>query len=595
VSSLQLATESKPGATVNSVQHRLLTYCRRGQFILYGAISAGFLATVIVVLQAWLLSDVVSGVFKEAQTLSDVSTTLWIMLALAVVRAGFLWIGDLGAQRSASLLKHRLRTDLTQHLFALGPAYARSERSGELVHATVQGVEDLDEYVTVYQPLRFLAFLVPVFVALIVLIIDPLTVLVLLFTGPILVLLLALIGSRAKAATEQRFAELSWMSAHFLDMLQGLVTLKMFGRSREQVDNVQSISRNYGNTTMVVLRTAFETAFVLELSTTIATALVAVEVSLRLMEGAISFQRALALLIITPEFFAPLRQLAAKYHAGAAGKAAAGRIFAILDTPLAPNLTVAPKANLISVQNADIRFEQVTFMYDSGQRLALRDLSLNIPRGRRVALVGATGAGKTTVANLLLRFFDPDSGSITVGGVPLTSIEPAAWRSQLAWVPQHPHLFYGTVEDNIRIAKPSASYEEIVAAATAACADTFIERLPGGFSTPIGENGIRLSGGERQRLAIARAFLRDAPLLVLDEPTSHLDPESESLINDALSRLLVGRTAVIISHRMKLANTSDLVYIMHQGRLIDAGHPAKLIEDSGHYQRLYLSHEGGVA
>jgi ATP-binding cassette subfamily C protein CydD len=595
VSSLQLATESKPGATVNSVQHRLLTYCRRGQFILYGAISAGFLATVIVVLQAWLLSDVVSGVFKEAQTLSDVSTTLWIMLALAVVRAGFLWIGDLGAQRSASLLKHRLRTDLTQHLFALGPAYARSERSGELVHATVQGVEDLDEYVTVYQPLRFLAFLVPVFVALIVLIIDPLTVLVLLFTGPILVLLLALIGSRAKAATEQRFAELSWMSAHFLDMLQGLVTLKMFGRSREQVDNVQSISRNYGNTTMVVLRTAFETAFVLELSTTIATALVAVEVSLRLMEGAISFQRALALLIITPEFFAPLRQLAAKYHAGAAGKAAAGRIFAILDTPLAPNLTVAPKANLISVQNADIRFEQVTFMYDSGQRLALRDLSLNIPRGRRVALVGATGAGKTTVANLLLRFFDPDSGSITVGGVPLTSIEPAAWRSQLAWVPQHPHLFYGTVEDNIRIAKPSASYEEIVAAATAACADTFIERLPGGFSTPIGENGIRLSGGERQRLAIARAFLRDAPLLVLDEPTSHLDPESESLINDALSRLLVGRTAVIISHRMKLANTSDLVYIMHQGRLIDAGHPANLIVDSGHYQRLYLSHEGGVA
>jgi ATP-binding cassette subfamily C protein CydD len=595
VSSLQLATESKPGATVNSVQHRLLTYCRRGQFILYGAISAGFLATVIVVLQAWLLSDVVSGVFKEAQTLSDVSTTLWIMLALAVVRAGFLWIGDLGAQRSASLLKHRLRTDLTQHLFALGPAYARSERSGELVHATVQGVEDLDEYVTVYQPLRFLAFLVPVFVALIVLIIDPLTVLVLLFTGPILVLLLALIGSRAKAATEQRFAELSWMSAHFLDMLQGLVTLKMFGRSREQVDNVQSISRNYGNTTMVVLRTAFETAFVLELSTTIATALVAVEVSLRLMEGAISFQRALALLIITPEFFAPLRQLAAKYHAGAAGKAAAGRIFAILDTPLAPNLTVAPKANLISVQNADIRFEQVTFMYDSGQRLALRDLSLNIPRGRRVALVGATGAGKTTVANLLLRFFDPDSGSITVGGVPLTSIEPAAWRSQLAWVPQHPHLFYGTVEDNIRIAKPSASYEEIVAAATAACADTFIERLPGGFSTPIGENGIRLSGGERQRLAIARAFLRDAPLLVLDEPTSHLDPESESLINDALSRLLVGRTAVIISHRMKLANTSDLVYIMQEGRLIDAGHPAKLIEDSGHYQRLYLSHEGGVA
>jgi ATP-binding cassette subfamily C protein CydD len=586
---------SKSGAAAVSVQRRLLSYSRRGKYFLYTAISAGFLATVLVVIQAWLLSDVVSSVFKEAKSLSDVSTILWTMLALVIVRAGFLWFGDFAGQRSASHLKRRLRTDLTRHLFDLGPAYSRSERSGELVHATVHGVEDLDEYITVYQPLRYLAFLVPVFIAVVVLIVDPLTVLILLFTGPILVLLLALIGSRAKEATEQRFAELSWMSAHFLDMLQGLVTLKLFGRSREQAENVQGISRNYGNTTMGVLRTAFETAFVLELSTTIATALVAVEVSLRLMGGDISFNRALALLIITPEFFAPMRQLAVKYHAGAAGKAAATRIFAILDTPLVAKLAVAPTVHPISVTGSDIRFEQITYSYDSGQRPALRDFSLYIPQGRRVALVGATGAGKSTVANLLLRFFDPDSGSITVGGLPLTSIDPAVWRSQLAWIPQRPHLFYGTVEENISIARPGASFDEIVASATAARAHRFIDRLPNGYETQIGENGMHLSGGERQRLAIARAFLKDAPLLVLDEATSHLDAENEAMINDALGRLLVGRTALIISHRMKLANTSDLVYVMDRGRLIDSGHPTRLIEDSSHYQRMYLSHEGGVA
>jgi len=313
------------------------------------------------------------------------------------------------------------------------------------------------------------------------------------------------------------------------------------------------------------------------------------------MEGAISFNRALALLIITPEFFAPMRLLAAKYHAGAAGKTAATRIFAILDTPSTAREYIAPAMSPISVSTSDIRFEQVTYSYENGQQPALRDLSLSIPHGRRVALVGATGAGKTTVANLLLRFFDPDSGSIIVGGVPLKSIDPAVWRSQLAWVPQRSHLFYGTVEDNIRIAKPEASFEEIVEAATAARAHQFVERLPNGYGTPIGENGMRLSGGERQRLAIARAFLKNAPLLVLDEATSHLDAENEALINDALSQLFVGRTSLIISHRMKLANSSDLVFVMHQGRLVDAGHPTRLIEDSGHYQRLYLGYEGGVA
>jgi ATP-binding cassette subfamily C protein CydD len=415
--------------------------------------------------------------------------------------------------------------------------------------------------------------------------------LILIFTGPVLVLFLALIGSRAKEITERRYLELSWMSAFFLDVLQGLATLKMFGRSREQIETIREISVHYGNTTLEVLRTAFQTALVLEWGGTVATAFVAVEISLRLMSGGISFERALAVLVITPEFFLPLRQLAIRYHAGTAGKAAADRIFAILDQPLPSPRSSTSRSSVPA--RLDLRFDQVSFAYDGGQRPALQDFSLHIPHGQTVALVGATGAGKTTVANLVLRFIEPDGGSITVSGAPLNEIDPAAWRSRLAWVPQQPHLFYGTIAANIRLANPNATQEEVVAAAMAAHAHEFIEKLPQGYDTAIGEQGARLSGGQQQRLAIARAFLKDAPFLILDEATSHLDAESEALVQDALDRLLRGRTALIIAHRLKLAYTADQVVVMQQGRAVETGKHATLVAENGAYRQLVASYEGG--
>jgi ATP-binding cassette subfamily C protein CydD len=577
-----------------SVQRRILQYSRPARHLLYLTIALGFAAAVTVVAQAWLLSDVISRVFVGHESLSDVRTPMTFMVLLALARSAFVWASDALAQRSASHLKGSLRADLTQRLFALGPAFTRGERSGELVSVAVQGVEDLDEYITQYQPMRALAALVPVFVALAVFAIDPLTVLILLVTGPLLILFLGLIGSRAKDLTERRFLELNWMSASFLDMLQGLATLKLFGRSREQIENIRDISRRYGDATMEVLRTAFETALVLELSTTIATALVAVEISLRLMDGGLPFARALAVLIITPEFFFPLRQLAVRYHAGAAGTAAAARIFAILDAPPIPADGKAPAVTAAVPAGGDVRLEHVSFSYDRGRRPALRDVSISIPRGHRVALVGASGAGKTTVASLLLRFVEPDAGSISAGGVPLTSLDQAAWRSQIAWVPQQPHLFYGTVAENIRLARGDATQEAVLAAAKAAHADEFIARLPQGYDTVIGERGSRLSGGEQQRLAIARAFLKDAPFIILDEATSHLDAESEAKVRDALERLLDGRTVLIIAHRLNLAYQADEVVVLEQGRVVDAGaHRALLARDSV-YRRLVASYESGT-
>ena len=582
-----------------SVERRALKENPSADRLLYGGVSFAFLAAALWLALAWLLSAVVDRVFLAHQTLNDVIALLGLMFALMLLRAGLMWASEVIAQHSANRVKGELRGRLTAKLFALGPTYTRGERTGELVHAAVEGVEALDEYISQYQPARLLAGLVPALVFGVILVLDPWTLPILLFAGPILLFLLALIGGRTKELTARRFVEMSWMSGHFLDMLQGLPTLKMFGRSKEQARRIETISSRYGNTTMDILRTAFQSSLVLEWGATAATALVAIEVSVRLMNGLLPFDRALTVLLLTPEFFLPLRQLAMKYHAGSAGKAAAEHIYAILDIPVASSL--APRSTQLRdsapalPSRLDIRFDNVSVSYDHGQRRALSDFSLSLTHGQMVALVGATGAGKTTVANLLLRFVEPERGRILVGGIHLSEIDPASWRRQVAWVPQHPHLFYGTVAENLRLAKPGASLNELIGAARAAHAHEFIERLPHAYDTPIGEHGARLSGGQRQRLAIARAFLKDAPLLILDEATSHLEEASEELLRDTLVRLRRDRTVLLIAHRLRLAQDADVIAVMDGGRVVQMGSPRVLANQSGMYEHLVAAYEGSIA
>lgn len=567
--------------------------------LFYSAVALSFLAIVLWLAVLTLLGRTVNAVFLGGKTLPEVVPWLAWLAGLIVMRAGLTWSSDLIAQISANRVKGSLRRQLMAHLAALGPIYARGERAGELVHTAVSGIEDLDEYITQFQPAKLLAGLGPTLVFIVILFLDPWTLPILLFTGPILVLLLALIGGQTRELTARRFNEMSWMSAHFLDMLQGLPTLKMFGRSKEQAATVETISRHYGNSTMAVLRTAFQTSLVLEWGATAATALVAIEVSLRLMTGVMPFEIALIVLLLTPEFFMPLRNLSMKYHAGTAGKAAGERIFTILDTPTPdqtsqqPALAQNPVKSLPSTPFA-IHFEDVHVTFDAGERPALNGFDLTIEPGQTVALVGPTGAGKTTAANLLLRFVEPTQGIIRVGGVPLPELELSAWRSQVAWVPQQPHLFQGTIADNLRLARPNATLAQLVDAAQAAHAHEFIERLPLGYETAVGEQGALLSGGQRQRLAIARAYLKDAPFLILDEITSHLDAENEALVEEALTRLMQTRTVLIIAHRLKLAYQADVIVLMAGGRVVQRGSPQLLTTETGAYSELLAAYEGGV-
>ena len=596
------------------LDRRLLRRAQTAQGPLALTIGLGAGGGVVVVAQAYLLSLAVSQVFLGGSTLSGVMSLLVAFLLLSLVRAGFTWGAEAAADRVASRVKHDLRARLTAHLLDLGPAYARGERSGELANTAVEGIEALDAYFRQYLPQLALAALVPLTVLLFVFPLDWVSGLIMLLTAPLIPVFMILIGSLAESLTRRQWTSLSRMSAHFLDVLQGLTTLKLLGRSREQLQVIAQISDQFRGATMGVLRVTFLSALVLEMVATISTAVVAVQIGLRLLYGHLSFQQGFFVLLLAPEFYLPLRMLGARFHAGMQGVAAAQRIFEVLETP-APGDAGPPAGQPAARQDRElerdgisfpgdrplpfparlnIRFSGVHYAYDDGQRPALNGLSFDLPHGEPVALVGPSGAGKSTVAYLLLRFLEPDRGTITVGGRPLHELPPAAWREQVAWVPQNPYLFHGTVAENIHLAHPDASRDQVERAARQASAHGFVEALPQGYDTVIGEHGARLSGGEAQRIALARAFLKDAPLLILDEATANLDPEIEALVQEAMARLLPGRTALIIAHRLSTVYRASRIVVVDQGQLAEEGTHAGLMQQGGLYRRLVGAYGTGV-
>jgi ATP-binding cassette subfamily C protein CydD len=320
--------------------------------------------------------------------------------------------------------------------------------------------------------------------------------------------------------------------------------------------------------TMSSLRVAFLSGFVLELAAALATALVAVEVGLRLLAGHLSYQTALLVLLLTPEAYLPLRAAGAQFHASTEGAAAARDVFAILDTP--EPVLARPEASssgrLVSLREDTIKLSGVTLTYPGRDGAALSGVDLVIRPGDRITLTGPSGAGKSSLLALLLRFVEPVGGRIEIGGVDLASVPVSEWRRQISWVPQQPYLFAASVADNIALGHPTASREAITRAARAAGAAEFIESLPRGYATGVGERGLRLSSGQRQQIALARAFLRDAPLLLLDEPTAHLDAVSARQLDTVIAALMADRTVIQVTHGQTQADTGR-VFALEAGRL----------------------------
>ena len=544
-----------------------------GISILLGLFAAGILV-------AWtiLLAGVINDGFIKAQTLSGVLPTLVLMAALLLLRALCIWLAENSSQHASGLLRRKVRSDSLAHLIAVGPAGLSAERTAELTSTLGQGVDSLDAYLSRFLPSAALAVIVPAGVFVTIGILDPWTTLILLFTGPMLILLLAVIGSRTRSLTQRRFEELGWLSSFYLDMIQGLATLKAFGRAEEGAEMVEQVSRRYGEATMDVLRTAFQTSLMMEWAATAATALVAVQISFRLIRGDLSFDLALAVLMLTPEFFAPLRRLAIEYHAGQEGNAALERITELnaLPTQTRSVTTEGQESSghdwsavgFSSLELSTLELNTVGFTYAGAESPALEQVSFVIEQGQTVALIGPSGAGKSTLAKLLMQFMQPDQGQILINGQPAQNLQPSDWRRIISWVPQQPAFFAGTVAQNIALGRPDASIEQIHEAARVASAQGFIEALPDGFNTLLGENGLRLSGGQRQRLAIARAAIMNTPVVLLDEFTAHLDEDTEAQVVAAMSALMQDRTAVVIAHRAATIASAQRVITLDGGRVI---------------------------
>ena len=542
---------------------RLLRYSAAARGYLMVTVLLGLAAAALILLQASLLAHVLAAA-ATGTGVTVLAGSLGLLAVVLAARAAAGYGGEVTALRAAAAVKSQLRRRLTDHVLKLGPSWLTSHRSGEITTLATKGLDALDPYFARYLPQLVLACVVPFAVLIRVGLADPISGVVIGVTLPLIPLFAILVGLHTKAVTQRQWRLLARLGGHFLDVVEGLPTLKLFGRAKPQAEVIGRVTGDYRKATMATLRVAFLSAFVLELAAALATALVAVEVGLRLLAGHMSYSTALLVLLLTPEAYLPLRAVGAQFHASTEGAAAARDVFTILDTPV-PGRVTRPAPRAVDLRTDAIRLCGAGLSYPGRSCDALSGVHMTIRPGDQITLTGPSGAGKSSLLSLLLRFAEPTKGRIEVDGVDLACVPPEQWRRQIAWIPQDPHLFAASVAENIGLGDPAASREAIAAAARAAGADGFIEDLPQGYDTPVGEHGLRLSSGQRQQIALARAFLRDAPLLLLDEPAAHLDADTAARLDAALDALAAGRTVIRVSHDRRQA--TGRIFALDQGRL----------------------------
>ncbi|RYJ30394.1 transport ATP-binding protein CydCD [Streptomyces sp. L-9-10] len=538
---------------VKPIDPRLLRYARATRFFLVAVVVLGVAGAGLVIAQAMLIAEVVVGAFQRGFDGADLRTPLLLLVAVAVGRALVSWLTELAAHRASAAVKSELRGRLLERAAELGPGWLSGQRIGSLVALATRGVDALDDYFARYLPQLGLAVVVPVAVLARIVTEDWVSAAIIVVTLPLIPLFMVLIGWATQARMDRQWRLLSRLSGHFLDVVAGLPTLKVFGRAKAQAEAIRTITSEYRQATLRTLRIAFLSSFALELLATLSVALVAVTIGMRLVHGELDLYTGLVVLVLAPEAYLPIRQVGAQYHAAAEGLSAAEEIFRVLETePPAGGTGKVPGALRLELDGVTVRHQGRT-------EPSLDAATLTVEPGETVALVGPSGVGKTTLLHVVLGFAVPDEGRVRVDGRDLASLDQKRWRERIAWVPQRPYLFAGTVSENVRLARRDADDAAVRDALRDAGAYDFVAALPDGPDTVLGEDGAGLSAGQRQRLALARAFLADRPLLLLDEPTAALDGETEEGIVEAVRRLAVGRTVLLVVHRPALLAVADRV------------------------------------
>jgi thiol reductant ABC exporter CydD subunit len=530
-------------------------------------VAAGVAGALLLLAQMAAIAAVVAGVVAGDPVRPG---PVAVIVAAVLGRGAMAWVVEVSGRRAAAGVMSSLRRELVAGRLRRGPDDAAAGPHGELAAAAVQGVDGLEAYFARYLPQVVLAVAVPVAVVAATATVDPTSALVVALTVPVVPVFMALIGRAAAHRARERWAALSVLGAHFLDVVRGLPTLRAFNRGEAQVPKVAEAADSYRRTTMGTLRLSFLSGAVLDLAATLSTALVAVTLGVRLVGGHVGLRPALTVLLLVPELYAPLRRLGSMFHASADGLAAASRILDLLDAegppPSSPPGVLRARA-LPDPARAGIRLRGVGVQFPGRPSPALDGVDLALAPGELLAVTGPSGAGKSTLGRVLLGLRAPDRGTVLVGDHELTDGDADAWRRFLAWAPQHPVLVHASVAANIALGAPDAGPARIEAAARAAGAHEFVDALPHGYDTVLGSGGRALSPGQRQRLGLARALLRDASLTVLDEPTAHLDDASAQQVAQTLEDRRGRGTIVVITHDRRLVAVTDRIVTLDQGRV----------------------------
>ena len=557
------------GPPIPRATAKLLERWLRGQYgearrPLAAAVTAGAAGGIVLIAQAWLLARIIDAVVIGHASLHHVRPWLLALLASFALRA----MASIGSEAIAFEAGARIvllvRARLQSHVAALGPSWTRLQRTGEVANTVFDSVESIGRYYATYLPQTALVVFIPLAILAFVIPTDWVSGLIMLLTAPLVPLFMIIIGKGTEALNQAQWRTLARMSGHVFDAIEGLTTLKLFNASHAEICAVAEMSDEYRRATIAVLRVAFLSSLVLEFLATMSIAMVAVYIGFRLYYGELRLLPGLAVLLIVPEFYRMLRSMGTQYHVRMEAIGAAEAIVALLETPLprvSRHRTVVPRDVVHSV-----RFDRVSYSHDATPVLAGIDFVLE--RGRCVALVGRSGSGKTTLAELLLGFAPPSHGRLLVDGVDLDQIAPDAWRRRVAWLPQHPTLFYGSVLDNIRLGRPDADMDAVRRAAALAGADALVAGMPHGYDTLLGDRGQGMSGGEIQRIALARVFLKEADLLVLDEPATGLDAALADHIAQSVSMLSATRATLVIAHDEASVRHADQVLVLEAGRLV---------------------------
>ena len=552
----------------------------KGQLLLLGLTC--LVESLSIVGQAWFFGTLINNFIFLENTLADEMNTILYLAIAIIVRLLAHYIQEAVANHLGSAVKASFREHALEHMFKLGVQH--KERHGDVIHLLTDGLEQVDAYVARYIPQILYAIMIPLIMGIAIVDALPIIGVILIVTVPLIPFFMILIGKQADRLNKEQWERMSFLSGHFLDVLQGITTLKLFGRAKDQIKVIGRLSEEFKDSTLKVLRVAFLSALVLELVSTISTALIAVYLGLTLLDGEIAFFPAFFILLLAPEFYTPFRQLGAAFHTGMAGKTSILKYEDFMNRE--PSLPVGGTTRFDgSVEHIEIK--DLTFTYKNSDN-GVRHITLEAKRNAPIMLVGESGAGKSTIAHIVGGFLQAPRGTVTVDGHDICDLNIDWWRQQITYVSQHPHIMKGPLREVLSFGMDVSDKEILDACKEVQLLDV-ISRHTDGLDAVIGEGGLGLSGGERQRVALARAFLRKGQVLILDEVTAHLDVKTESIISTAIQRLMKDKIVIIIGHRLQTMHWASKLYVLKQGNIIQQGSYEELVAVDGYFKDLVAS------